>query len=157
VIKLTANVVTNSIVEALALAGKPLGITTNLLITSDEGQKQRSTIVELSKGAMSHKIGIDVPNIKDWDRSGGVAAFYAGKRLKGILDDGSVKSAIIAVSSATKGAKFDSLTEEIGSCLFVLRVDTSTATTFVQDTSEGKLPHGYDESFTGFVDALFGE
>jgi hypothetical protein len=157
VIKLTANVVTNSIVEALALAGKPLGITTNLLITSDEGQKQRSTIVELSKGAISHKIGIDVPNIKDWDRSGGVAAFYAGKRLKGILDDGSVKSAIIAVSSATKGAKFDSLTEEIGSCLFVLRVDTSTATTFVQDTSEGKLPHGYDESFTGFVDALFGE
>jgi hypothetical protein len=157
VIKLTANVVTNSIVETLALAGRPLGITINLLMTSDEDQKQKSAIVEISKGEKTHRIGIDVPNIKDWDRSGGVATYYAAKRLKSILDDGTIKSAIIAVSSATKGAKFDSLTEEIGSRMLVLRLDIDAATTLIHDISEGKLPHGYSESFTGFVDALFEE
>jgi hypothetical protein len=156
-VKLTANVLANSIVESLALAGKPLGITINLQVTAEQNQKQKSAIVEISKGAMTHLIGIDVPNIKDWDRSGGVAAFYAGKRLKSILDDGSIKSAIIAVPSATKGAKFDSLTAEIGSRILVLRMDAESAMSIVQAINEGKLPHGYGESFTAFIDTLFEE
>jgi hypothetical protein len=156
-VKLAANVVTNSIVEALNLAGKPLGITINLQVASEDAQKQKSVIVELSKGAITRKIGIDVPNIKDWDRSGGVAAFYAGKRLKNILDDGSIKSAIVAIPSATKGAKFDSLTEEIGSRMLVLRMDAESAISLVRDTNEGKLPHGFGESLTAFVDTLFEE
>ena len=154
-IKLTATVVTSSIVESLILAGSPLGITVNLIMASEEGSKPRSAIVELSKGDFTRRIGIDVPNIKDWDRSGGVGAFYAGKRIKGLLDENAIESAILAVPSVTKGAKFDALTEEIGSRLFVLRMDTGTATSLVQDSAEGKLPHGFAESFTGFVDTLF--
>lgn len=155
VIKLTAAVVTSSVVESLILAGRPLGITVNLLIASEEGSKPRSAIAELSKGEVTRRIGIDVPNIKDWDRSGGVGAFYAGKRIKGLLDEKAIESAVLAVPSVTKGAKFDALTEEIGSRLFVLRMDTGTATSLVQESAEGKLPHGFAESFTGFVDSLF--
>lgn len=157
VIKLTSTVVTSSIVEALILAGEPLGITINLLMASEESQKQKSAVVELSRGELTRRVGIDVPNIKDWDRSGGVGAFYAGKRLKGLLDDNTISSAILAVPSATKGVKFDSLTQEIGSSLFVLRMDIDTATSLVQDTTEGKLPHGFGESFRGYVDSLFNE
>ena len=156
-IKLTANVLTNSIVEALTLAGAPLGIGVHLQMTADDGQKQRAAIVELSKGQSIRHIGIDVPNVKDWDRSGGVTAFYAGKRLKTILDDSTVKRAIIAVPAATKGAKFNSLVGEISSKLLVLRMDNETAISLVQDTSKSRLPHGYGEAFTGFVDALFAE
>ncbi|RDE16023.1 MAG: hypothetical protein C4K48_02705 [Candidatus Thorarchaeota archaeon] len=157
VIKLTANVLTNSIVEALTLAGAPLGIGVHLQTTSDDSQKQRAAIVELSKGESIRHIGIDLPNAKDWDRSGGVTAFYAGKRLKIILDDSTVKRAIIAVPAATKGAKFNSLVGEISSKLLVLRMDNETAISLVQDTSNSKLPHGYAEVFTSFVDALFEE
>jgi len=157
VIKLTATVVTSSIVDALVLAGRPLGITINLVMASEEGQKPKSVIVELSKDEQTRRIGIDVPNIKDWDRSGGVGAFYAGKRIKTLLDDHTIASGILAVPSATKGVKFDSLTEEIGSRLLVYRMDAGSATSLVQDTTEGRLPYGFCESFTGLVDSLFGE
>ena len=157
VIKLTANVLTNSIVEALALAGAPLGVHVRLQMTSDDAQKQKAAIVALSKGESTRLIGIDVPNVKDWDRSGGVTAFYAGKRLKTILDDNAVERAIIAVPAATKGAKFNSLVEEISSKLLVLRMDNETATSLVQDAGKKRLPHGFTEAFTGFVDSVLAE
>jgi hypothetical protein len=157
VVKLTAAVVTDSIVRALTLAGASLGATASLKISSVEGQKPQATIVEISRGDVSRCIGIDVPNVKDWDRSGGVAAFYAGKRLATILDDGTVASSILAVPIATKGAKFDSLTGELGSRMLVLRMDSTTAKDLVQDAAENKLPHGLSESFAGLVDSLFQE
>jgi hypothetical protein len=157
VIKLTATVVTDSIVKALTLAGANLGITVNLEIAPEAGQKPQAAIVELSRGGITKHIGIDIPNVKDWDRSGGVAAFYAGRRLAAVLEDGSISSAIVAVPAATKGAKFDSLTEEMGSRMLVLRLDASSATSLIQDTAENRLPHGFGETFTALVDTLFQE
>ena len=111
--------------------------------------------MQLTKDGTTCQVGVDIPNVKDWDRSGGVAAFYAGKRLKTILDDGTVLASIIAVPASTKGAKFDALVEELGSKMFILRFDTDTATAFVQETSGGVLPHGYAEAITGLLDSLF--
>lgn len=155
VIKLTSTVVTNSIVEALAVAGAQIGAETKLQILEDTTKKQKSAIVQLTKDGITKQVGVDIPNVKDWDRSGGVAAFYAGKRLKTILDDGTVLASIIAVPAATKGVKFESLTSELGSKLLVLKMDTDTATSFVQETSGGVLPHGYAEAMRGLVDSLF--
>jgi hypothetical protein len=155
VIKLTSTVITNSMVEALAIAGAPLDVEVKLQIFDEPIKKQKSSIVQLTKNGVTHQVGIDVPNVKDWDRSGGVAAFYAGKRLKTVIDDGTVQTSIIAIPAATKGAKFDALASEVGSKLLTLRMDTEVATSFVQDTSSGVLPHGFAESITGLVDSLF--
>jgi len=155
VIKLTSTVVINSIVEALAIAGIPLGIKVELKIVEDT--KQKSSIVQITKDGIAHYVGIDVPNVKDWNRSGGVAAFYAGKRLKTILDDKTIQTSIIAVPASTKGVKFEALTSDLGSKILTLRMDTDTATSFVQDTSGGVLPHDFAESITGLVDLLFGQ
>jgi len=155
VIKLTSTVVTNSIIEALAIAGASMDVEVKLQIIEESKKKQNSSVVLLTKNGVTHQVGVDVPNAKDWNRSGGVAAFYAGKRLKTILDDGSVQTSIIAIPAATKGAKFDALSSDLGSKLLTLRMDTDTATSFVQDTSNGVLPHGFAESFTGLVDSLF--
>ncbi|MBN2228574.1 MAG: hypothetical protein JW779_03200 [Candidatus Thorarchaeota archaeon] len=157
VIKLTANVVSNSIVETLKLAGAPLGIAVQLQIGSDGDLAQKAVLVELTKTDVTKRIGIDIPNIKDWNRSGGVAAYYAEKRLKSLIDSGAIESAIIAVPADTKGAKFDALSEEIGSRQLILRMNTDSATKLVKDASEGRLPHGYSESITGLIDGLFGE
>ena len=156
VIKLTSTVITNSIVEALAVAGATIGVEVKLQVFEEPVKKQNSAIAHLTKEDVTRSIGIDIPNIKDWDRSGGVAAFYAGKRLKTILDDGTVQASIIAIPIATKGAKFDALSSELGSKLMTIRLDTVTATSFVQDASSGVLPHGFAESITGLVDSLFG-
>jgi hypothetical protein len=155
VIKLTATVVLNSIVEALTLAAKSLGIEVELQISGDGMQKQQAAIVELTKDGATQYVGIDLPNVKDWDRSGGVAAYYSANRLKKVLDADAVKAAVIAVPLPTKGAKFESITEEIGSKMLTLRLDEDTATLFVRETGAGILPHGYSESFTGLVDTLF--
>ncbi|MGY5873064.1 MAG: hypothetical protein RTV72_12515 [Candidatus Thorarchaeota archaeon] len=155
VLKLTSTVVTNSIVEALAVASAPLGIEVKLQVFDEPTKKQKSAVVQLTRDGVICQVGIDIPNVKDWNRSGGVAAFYAGKRLKTVLDDGTVQASIIAIPTATKGAKFDALSSEVGSKMLILRMDTDTATSFVQDTSSGVLPHGFAESVTGLVDSLF--
>lgn len=155
VIKLTASVVLNSIVKALTLAAQPFGIQVELQVSGAGTQKQEAAIVELTKEGITQCIGIDLPNIKDWNRSGGVAAYYSAKRLKNVLDTDAVKAAIIAVPTVTKGAKYQSLTEDIGSDLLILQFDEETATAFVRETSNGILPHGYAEPFSGLVDGLF--
>lgn len=155
VIKLTATVVMNSIVEALTLAAQPLGIDVNLQVSGAGTQKQQAAIVELTKGGVTQYVGIDLPNVKDWGRSGGVAAFYSASRLKKVLDADAVKAAIIAIPASTKGAKFEALSAEIGSRMLTLRFDEDSATSFVAETGENTLPHGYAESFTALVDTLF--
>ena len=155
VIKLTASVVLDSIVRALSLAAKPFGIKVELQVSGAGSQKQQAAIVELTKDGETEYVGIDLPNVKDWDRSGGVAAYYSANRLKKVLDADAVKAAVIAVPTPTKGAKFEALSEEIGSAMLTLRFDEETATLFVRETNEGTLPHGYAESFTGLVDGLF--
>ncbi|MFW9893222.1 MAG: hypothetical protein ACFFFO_13510 [Candidatus Thorarchaeota archaeon] len=155
VIKLTANVVLNSIVEAIALAAQPLGIATDLQVSSDGKQKQQTAIIELTKEGVTHSIGIDLPNVKDWNRSGGVAAFYSAKRLKKVLDEDAVQASIIAIPTETKGVKFDALSGDLGSKMLILRFDEDTATEFVRKTGDSILPHGYAEAITGLVDALF--
>jgi hypothetical protein len=155
VIKLTSTVITNSIVEALAVAGAQIGAEIKLQIFDEPTKKQKSSIVKLTKDGITRQVGVDIPNVKDWDRSGGVAAFYAAKRLKTVLDDGTVLASITAVPADTKGAKFEALTSELGSKLLVLKMDKETATSFVSETSGGVLPHGYAEVMKGLVDSLF--
>jgi len=155
VIKLTATVVLDSIIDALSLAAKPLGIEVELQVSGAGTQKQQAAIVELTKDGTIEYVGIDLPNVKDWDRSGGVSAFYSAKRLKKVLDADAVKAAIIAIPSTTKGTKFEALSEEIGSDMLTLRFDEETAILFVRETSDGILPHGYADSFRGLVDSLF--
>jgi hypothetical protein len=72
-----------------------------------------------------------------------------------VLDANAVKASIIAIPTATKGAKFEALSEEIGNKMLTLRFDETTAIQFVRETGEGILPRGYAESFTGIVDTLF--
>jgi hypothetical protein len=155
VIRLTATVVLNSIVEAISIAAKPLGISVELQVSGAGTQKQQAAILELVKGEATENLAIDLPNVKDWDRSGGVAAFYSVKRLKKVIDAEAVKAAVIAVPAATKGVKFEALSKKLGSKMLTLQFDEETATSFVRETTEGNLPHGYAEAITGLVDTIF--
>lgn len=155
VLKLTANVVMNSVVSALSMAGKPLGIDVTLQVAPDDSSKQMVLIVNAERDGAVSQLGVDLPNVKDWNRSGGVAAFYAAKRLQTAIDEGQVKGGIIIVPTSTKGTKFESIVNDLGSKLMTLRLDTETATLFVKETSNDILPHGYAESLTGVLDSLF--
>jgi len=57
------------------------------------------------------KWGLEIPSIKTFDRSAGVAGYYAAKRLKDAIDEKAVDSAILIVPAGSSGAKFELILE----------------------------------------------
>ena len=54
-----------------------------------------------------NKWGLEIPSIKTFDRSAGVAGYYAAKRLKDAIDQKAIDSAILIVPVGSSGAKFE--------------------------------------------------
>ncbi|TFF84034.1 MAG: hypothetical protein EU552_01820 [Promethearchaeota archaeon] len=57
------------------------------------------------------KWGLEIPSIKTFDRSAGVAGYYAAKRLKDALDEKAIDAAILIVPTGSGGAKFEMILE----------------------------------------------
>ncbi len=58
-----------------------------------------------------NKWGLEIPSIKTFDRSAGVAGYYAAKRLKDAIDQKAIDSAILIVPAGSSGAKFELILE----------------------------------------------
>jgi hypothetical protein len=127
VVMLTPTVVISSLIKALELAGK---------------------------GPISRKVGIDVPGVKDWDRSGGVASFYSARRLQKLIEAGEINIAMMAVPEATAGAKFQAVVEDLGANLADLRFTETTATEFVEAIAKSRLPDATADLFTGLLERI---
>ncbi|RDE12433.1 MAG: hypothetical protein C4K49_10150 [Candidatus Thorarchaeota archaeon] len=134
VIKLTSAIVIGAVAKALLIAGTALGVEVQLETATGGSKTQSTAVFTLSKGGTKHRLGVDVPNIKSWNRSGGVAAYYSAIRLKQMLEKGEVGLAVIAVPVDTKGAKFESTSAELGTKLVTLRLNEDTATSLVDNT-----------------------
>jgi hypothetical protein len=57
------------------------------------------------------KWGLEIPSIKTFDRSAGVAGYYAAKRLKDAIDENAIDAAILIVPTGSSGAKFEIILE----------------------------------------------
>jgi len=68
--------------------------------------KRSQTLAALVE-AKGKKWGLEIPSIKTFDRSAGVAGYYAAKRLKDALDQKAIDSAILIVPTGSGGAKFE--------------------------------------------------
>lgn len=55
------------------------------------------------------KIALEIPSVKTFSRSGGVAAFYAAKRLMNALEQKAIDESILIVPVNTKGQKYRSI------------------------------------------------
>jgi hypothetical protein len=53
------------------------------------------------------KWGLEIPSIKTFDRSAGVAGYYAAKRLKDAITENAIDEAILIVPQGTGGAKYE--------------------------------------------------
>lgn len=53
------------------------------------------------------KWGLEIPSIKTFDRSAGVAGYYAAKRLKDAIAEKAIDAAILIVPKKTAGLKFN--------------------------------------------------
>lgn len=72
--------------------------------------KRSQTIAALIESE-GKKWGLEIPSIKTFDRSAGVAGYYAAKRLKDGIGEKAISNGILIVPKGTGGAKFDSMIE----------------------------------------------
>ena len=58
------------------------------------------------------KWGLEIPSIKTFDRSAGVAGYYAAKRLKDAITEKAIDAAILIVPTGTGGAKYEMILKD---------------------------------------------
>lgn len=72
--------------------------------------KREYTIAAMIEFGMK-RWGLEIPSIKTFDRSGGVAAYYAAKRLNDAIINGAITNGILIVPRGTAGKKFSLILE----------------------------------------------
>ncbi|MHA1925429.1 MAG: hypothetical protein ACW974_05895 [Candidatus Thorarchaeota archaeon] len=154
VVMLTPTVVISSLIKALELAGNEVGVEVAIDEDATAATKESTSVLILTKGPISRKVGIDVPGVKDWDRSGGVASFYSARRLQKLIEAGEINIAMMAVPEATAGAKFQAVVEDLGANLADLRFTETTATEFVEAIAKSRLPDATADLFTGLLERI---
>lgn len=74
---------------------------------------KRSQTLAAAIEAEGKKWGLEIPSIKTFDRSAGVAGYYAAKRLKDAITEKAIDSAILIVPENTSGQKFNLILKDI--------------------------------------------
>ncbi|MFO8019827.1 MAG: hypothetical protein R6U96_14480 [Promethearchaeia archaeon] len=72
--------------------------------------KRQQTIAALIE-YQGKKFGLEIPSVKTFDRSAGVAGYYAVKRLRDAINDKILDEAILIVPKETGGAKYTMMLE----------------------------------------------
>ncbi|MFW9987167.1 MAG: hypothetical protein ACFFC3_00765 [Candidatus Odinarchaeota archaeon] len=62
--------------------------------------------------AEGRKWGLEIPSIKTFDRSAGVAGYYAAKRLKDAITEKAIDSGLLIVPMGTGGAKYEMILKD---------------------------------------------
>ncbi|MCD6485020.1 MAG: DUF2791 family P-loop domain-containing protein [Candidatus Odinarchaeota archaeon] len=138
VIKLTPSVIADVIIKAIRNANQEQ----NLEVTVQTGQgqveekigKKVAAIIEIKNNEKTTKLALEIPNIKSWNRSGGVSVYYVAKRLKELLDKKLVDFAIIPMPKQTAGAKLKAITEEMKDHLITLKFDEQELISIVESS-----------------------
>lgn len=90
------------------------------------------------------RIALEVPAVKDFDRSGGVAAFYAAQRLQNAIDQNQIDEAILIVPENTKGQKYQSILGQYTQINVIELVNETGETLLRGAGSNNPSQEGYD-------------
>ncbi len=135
VIKLTPSVIADAIIKALRKYGLQKGIDVALYLVEGkmQGNNQKiATLLSVIMNGEEHVYAIDIPNVKSWNRSGGVSAFYTAKRLKQFIDAGHAEKGILPVPKGTAGNKFKVLQDEMKDKLITIEFDEKTLLSLIE-------------------------
>ena len=80
-----------------------------------------------------HKIGIDIPTIKSFDKSAGVAAYYSIIRLKQAINTAIIDHACLITPKDTGGKKFLNICEELGEKLTIIELNEEEAKDLIRN------------------------
>ncbi len=152
VIKLTPTVVAHAITKALEWAARGVGVDVSLLLSPEDKKSKQdvAAIISVKQNEREVKVAVEVPNVKNWDRSGGVAAFYGTKRLKKVIEEGKASRGIIVVPKKTTGAKFEQILQEMEGRVIPVKVNQEEATRLAE-SSMSNMP---DENTLSMVNEI---
>ncbi|MHA1144689.1 MAG: hypothetical protein ACTSRW_08125, partial [Candidatus Helarchaeota archaeon] len=127
VIEVTPSAVTGAATDSINILSKKLGEEIEIKIGSSFTFKGRSKNIgaEIIKGDLH--IALDVPSVKSFDRSGGVAAFYAITRCRDGIESGTYQKAILIVPRGTGGAKYSSVRDSNKENITVIEINQKEA------------------------------
>lgn len=133
-IKVTPAITISAAIDSLLTFGKQKGI--ELKINFDfefavDGKKKAISAFFLDLDG--RRIGIEIPTIKTFNKSGGVAAYYAIMRLKQALDSDIIDHACLIVPRETGGKKYSLICEDLGSKLTLLEMNDSEAKELIRN------------------------
>ncbi len=98
------------------------------------------------------KIGLEIPSVRSFSKSGGVAAFYAAKRFSTAFQVGAMNRGILIVPEGTGGAKYKSLLENHAEILTVFEFNEDTAKFLIQQAMKEPSREGYNMAQSIFGD-----
>ncbi len=98
------------------------------------------------------KIGIDIPTIKSFNKSGGVAAYYSVNRLKQALTGQNIDKACLIVPRGTSGKKFSMILEELSSKLTLVELDETEAKSLIRNAKNNPSIKGREFARLIFTD-----
>ena len=98
------------------------------------------------------KIGIEVPAIQNFERSGGVAAFYAAKRLNDAISQNTIEEGILVVPENTGGKKFNLTVKSGGDKLHKLELTEEEAEFLIQQALKEPCNKAFEAASVVFGD-----
>jgi hypothetical protein len=122
-------------------------------------EKKSGTKVYTLAGMVEHEgrmIGVEVPSIKNFGRSGGVAAFYAAQRLGDAIEQAILTDAILLVPMNTGGAKYLSILKKYAGKLHVVELDEDSAEALIRSAMKEPSIKGWEISRHVFDEAIDG-
>jgi len=135
-IRLTHAALADALFFAIKSIAEELGLQAKLVMAysfSVGSKKQHvDAILEVSDTSKSVKIGLEIPNVRNWNRSGGVAAYYALIRLKNAILAGLVSKGILLVPKGTSGAKYRREAEALKDKVLIIEISEDDARILIE-------------------------
>ncbi|MFW9999207.1 MAG: hypothetical protein ACFE9Q_05225 [Candidatus Hodarchaeota archaeon] len=104
--------------------------------------KRGQTLAALIE-AEGKKYGLEIPSIKTFDRSAGVAGYYAAKRLKDAISVKAIDFGILIVPSGSSGAKFESMLSNTPE-IFKVEVNNEIGESLIANALKYPTKEGWD-------------
>jgi len=131
----------DSIATIARQLNKPLEINLDFAFSGKGGKTKKLAGVILDKESQQ-KYGIEVPSVKTFDRSGGVAAYYAANRIMEAIQAGAITKGILIVPKGTAGKKYTSLLETAGEKLAVIELVQTEAESLIKGAKKNPSEKG---------------
>lgn len=104
--------------------------------------KRAQTMAALIE-ASGKKWGMEIPSCKTFDRSAGVAGYYAAKRIKDALTQKAIDEGILIVPVTTGGAKYELLLEQ-NSTIHKIEIDNEMSEKMIAKALEHPTKEGWE-------------